>query len=46
MIANTIPAVLVGSVAVYVDRWLKKQVLVISNLLRGAFVLVIPYYYG
>ncbi|MDB9391918.1 MFS transporter [Microcystis aeruginosa] len=43
MIANTIPAVLVGSVAgVYVDRWLKKQVLVISNLLRGAFVLVIP----
>jgi len=40
MIANTIPAVLVGSVAgVYVDRWLKKQVLVISNLLRGAFVL-------
>ncbi|MFM6408093.1 MAG: arabinose efflux permease, partial [Microcystis sp.] len=43
MIANTIPAVLVGSVAgVYVDRWLKKQVLVISNLLRGAFVLLIP----
>lgn len=43
MIANTIPAVLFGSVAgVYVDRWPKKTVLVISNLLRGVVVLCIP----
>lgn len=43
MIANTIPAVLVGSIAgVYVDRWLKREVLVISNFLRAAFVLVLP----
>ena len=36
MIAFTIPAVLFGSLAgVYVDRWKKKPVLVISNLLRG-----------
>ncbi|MDJ0683042.1 MAG: arabinose efflux permease, partial [Xenococcaceae cyanobacterium MO_167.B52] len=38
-IAFTIPAVLFGSLAgVYVDRWSKKSVLVISNLLRGVFV--------
>ncbi len=43
MIAFTIPAVLFGSLAgVYVDRWPKKDVLVISNLLRGLFVLIIP----
>ncbi|MDY7012200.1 MAG: MFS transporter [Cyanobacteriota bacterium] len=43
MIAFTIPAVLFGSLAgVYVDRWLKREVLVISNLLRGALVLTLP----
>lgn len=43
MIAFTIPAMLFGSIAgVYVDRWSKKNVLVISNLLRGAFVMFIP----
>lgn len=43
MIAFTIPAVLFGSLAgVYVNRWPKKRVLVISNLLRGLFVLTIP----
>ena len=43
MIAFTIPAILFGSVAgVYVDRWSKKRVLVISNLLRGLFVLCVP----
>jgi len=43
MVAFTIPAILFGSVAgVYVDRWLKKWVLVISNLLRGALVLSVP----
>jgi MFS family permease len=44
MIANTIPAVLFGSLAgVFVDRWHKKEVLVITNLLRGALVLVLPF---
>ena len=43
MIAFTIPAILFGSLAgVYVDRWSKKGVLVISNLLRGLFVLTLP----
>lgn len=43
MIAFTIPAVLFGSLAgVYVDRWQKKSVLVISNLLRGILVLALP----
>lgn len=43
MIAFTIPAVLFGSLAgVYVDRWPKKEVMVFSNLLRAAFVLIIP----
>lgn len=43
MIASTIPAVLFGSVAgVFVDRWHKKEVLVITNLLRGVLVLLVP----
>ena len=43
LIANTIPAVLFGSLAgVFVDRWHKKEVLVSTNLLRGALVLVVP----
>ncbi|MEA5419087.1 MFS transporter [Spirulina sp. CCNP1310] len=43
MIAFTIPAVLFGSLAgVYVDRWVKKTVLVQTNLWRGALVLTIP----
>ena len=43
MIAFTIPAVLFGSLAgVYVDRWSKKAVLVLTNLVRGFFVLAIP----
>ncbi|WP_036484167.1 MFS transporter [Myxosarcina sp. GI1] len=42
-IAFTIPAVLFGSLAgVYVDRWHKKSILVISNLARGILVLVLP----
>jgi MFS family permease len=41
-IAFTIPAVLFGSLAgVYVNRWNKKSVLVISNLLRGILVLAL-----
>ncbi len=43
MVAFTIPAVLFGSLAgVYIDHWSKKQVLVITNLLRGGLVLVLP----
>ena len=43
LIANTIPAVLFGSLAgVFVDRWHKKEVLVSTNLLRGALVLLVP----
>ncbi|MBE9043660.1 MFS transporter [Pleurocapsales cyanobacterium LEGE 10410] len=43
MIAFTIPAVLFGSLAgVYVDRWKKKPILVVSNLLRGVLVLTLP----
>jgi MFS family permease len=43
MMANTIPAMLFGSLAgVFVDRWHKKEVLVISNLLRGVLVLIVP----
>ena len=43
MIAFTIPAVLFGSLAgVYVDRWRKKPILVVSNLLRGILVLTLP----
>ncbi len=42
-VAFTIPAVLFGSLAgVYVDRWSKKSILVISNLFRGIFVLALP----
>ncbi len=43
-IAFTIPAVLFGSLAgVYVDRWSKKVVLVVSNLVRGLLVLGLPW---
>ncbi len=43
MIAFTIPAVLFGSIAgVFVDRWPKKAVLVITNLLRGGLVFTLP----
>ncbi|MEL6938375.1 MAG: MFS transporter [Cyanobacteria bacterium J06598_1] len=43
MIAFTIPAVLFGSLAgVYVDRWRKKPVLVMTNLLRGLLVALLP----
>ena len=43
MIVFTIPAVLFGFVAgVFVDRWSKKAVLVISNLLRGGLVIALP----
>ncbi len=44
MIAFTIPAVLFGSIAgVYVDRWSKKTVLVVTNLMRGGLVFALPF---
>lgn len=43
MIAFTIPAVLFGSLAgVFVDRWSKKGVLVISNIARSGLVFIVP----
>ncbi|MEN9232040.1 MAG: hypothetical protein Q6L68_14140, partial [Thermostichus sp. DG02_5_bins_236] len=43
MLAFTLPAMLLGSVAgVFVDRWLKKGVLVASNWVRGGLVLLLP----
>lgn len=43
MVAFTIPAILFGSIAgVYVDRWSKKGVLVVTNLLRGLLVVALP----
>lgn len=43
MIAFTIPAILFGSLAgVYVDRWSKQNVLVLTNLLRGVLVVGLP----
>ena len=43
MVAFTIPAILFGSLAgVYVDRWQKKSILVVSNLIRGGLVLILP----
>lgn len=43
MVAFTVPAILFGSLAgVYVDRWRKQGVLVLTNLLRGALVVSLP----
>ncbi len=43
MIAFTIPAILFGAMAgVFVDRWRKKPILVISNVLRGGLVVILP----
>lgn len=43
MIANTIPAILFGSLAgAYVDRWPKRELLAITNGLRGGLVLSLP----
>jgi len=44
MIANTLPAVLLGSAAgIFVDRWSKRQILWSGNFLRGLLVLAIPF---
>ncbi len=42
-VANTIPAMLLGTVAgVWADRWPKRSVMVASNGLRAALVLLVP----
>jgi MFS family permease len=42
-VANTIPAVLLGTVAgVWADRWPKRSVMVASNALRAVLVLLAP----
>ncbi len=44
MIAMTLPAVFLGSIAgIFVDWHPKRQVLILCNLLRGACILVIPF---
>lgn len=44
MIANTLPAVFLGSAAgIFVDRWSKKQILWSGNFFRGILVLLIPF---
>ena len=43
-VANTIPAMLLGTVAgVWADRWPKRSVMVASNGLRAALVLLAPF---
>ncbi len=43
VIVLTLPAILFGSAAgILVDRWSKKQILVVCNLLRGLLILAIP----
>ncbi len=43
MIANTLPAVFLGSAAgLFVDRWSTKQILWVTNLMRGVLVFLIP----
>jgi len=42
-VANTIPAILLGTVAgVWADRWPKRKVMVASNALRGGLLLLAP----
>jgi MFS family permease len=44
MVANTLPAVFLGSAAgVFVDRWSKRQIMWVSNFSRGFLVLLIPF---
>ncbi|AFY61469.1 MFS transporter [Synechococcus sp. PCC 6312] len=43
MVVFTIPAVLFGSLAgVFVDRWSKKRVLILTNLWRAGLVILLP----
>lgn len=43
-VAFTIPAILLTALAgVFVDRWNKKYTLIITNILRGALLLLLPF---
>ncbi len=43
MVSSTIPAILFGVAAgIFVDRYPKKQVMVVSNVLRGLLILLLP----
>ena len=45
MLPMIIPVLIIGSVAgVYVDRWNRKYTMVISDIARGMFVLLIPFF--
>lgn len=44
-VAFTIPAILFTALAgVFIDRWNKKYTLVITNILRGMIILLLPYF--
>jgi MFS family permease len=43
MVATTIPAILFGAAAgIFVDRYPKKQVMVVSDIIRGGLILLLP----
>jgi MFS family permease len=43
MVSSTIPAILFGVAAgIFVDRYPKKQIMVISNIIRGVLILLLP----
>jgi MFS family permease len=43
MVSSTIPAILFGVAAgIFVDRYPKQQVMVVSNVLRGCLILLLP----
>src|SRR5574344_2826764 len=42
-IAFTIPAILLTAIAgVYIDKWNKKTVMIVTNILRGMMILLLP----
>lgn len=44
-IAFTIPAILLTSIAgVFIDRWNKKNVLIVTNILRALFIALLPFF--
>lgn len=43
MVSSTIPAILFGVAAgIFVDRYPKQQIMVVSNLIRGGLILLLP----
>jgi MFS family permease len=43
MVATSIPAILFGAAAgIFVDRYPKKKIMVVSDLIRGALILLLP----